>query len=257
MLNFQQVAQNPMVDIHSGQSKSELVGEVESALLDAELFLKYKAPERAIKRLRTALDRHSRSIPLRERLREIAASNQNGDEAARQCLALANLYIDKEEYDNAHERLLEAKQLDSRINIAAGLEAIRRARRPDLQHDIAAPDLGLQQGYVTLGGDLASISVFDAIQVLENAKLTGTLELKGEGQGGTVFFNDGRIVDAESAGLKGAPSFRNIVEITDGTFEFHKTIEEYPVNIQALSNTNLILDTLQLLDEGKLQESEQ
>jgi hypothetical protein len=51
-------------------SQSEPVGEVETALLDAELFVKYHAPERAIKRLRTALERSPRSIQLRERLRD-------------------------------------------------------------------------------------------------------------------------------------------------------------------------------------------
>jgi len=42
-----------------------------------------------------------------------------------------------------------------------------------------------------------------------------------------------------------------VVEITSGTFEFQKTDEQFPIRIQALSNTNLILDTLRLLDEQK------
>src|SRR5882762_6886711 len=114
-------------------SQTESTSEIDTALLDAELFVKYHAPERAIKRLRTALERAPRSIPLRERLREIAASHKHFDEAARQCLTLASLYIEREEFDAAHDRLLEAKNLDPRINIAAGLEAIRRSRRPDLR----------------------------------------------------------------------------------------------------------------------------
>ena len=36
-------------------SQTEHVSEIEAALLDAELFIKYHAPERAIKRLRTCL----------------------------------------------------------------------------------------------------------------------------------------------------------------------------------------------------------
>ena len=110
---------------------SEAPSEIDTALLDAELFVKYHAPERAIKRLRTALERAPRSIPLRERLREIAAGHKHLDEAARQCLALASLYIEREDFEAAHDRSLEAKNLDPRINIASGLEAIRRARRPD------------------------------------------------------------------------------------------------------------------------------
>src|SRR5688500_3236791 len=110
-------------------SQSDQVSEVDAALLDAELFIKYKSVDRAIKRLRTALERNSRSIPLRERLREICGGHKQTEEAARQCLALASLYIEREDFDSAHDRLLEAKQLDQRINIATGLEAIRRARR--------------------------------------------------------------------------------------------------------------------------------
>src|SRR5438067_244657 len=110
----------------------EAVGEVETALLDAELFIKYGSPDRALKRLRAALERSPQSIPLRERMRDVAAANKHADEAARQCLALASLYIERDDFDAAHDRLLEAKSLDNRISIATGLEAIRRARHPDL-----------------------------------------------------------------------------------------------------------------------------
>ena len=99
-------------------SQTEHVSEVEAALLDAELFMKYQAADRAIKCLRTALEMNTRSIKLRERLREICASQKQVEEAARQCLALASLYIEREDYDTAHDRQLEAKQLDARINIA-------------------------------------------------------------------------------------------------------------------------------------------
>src|SRR5205807_8614553 len=111
----------PMINT---QSETDHVSEVDTALLDAELFVKYKSPERAIKRLRTALEGHPRSIPLRERLREVCIEHKQKDEAARQCLGLASLYIEREDFDSAYDRLLEAKQLDARINIAGGLEAI-------------------------------------------------------------------------------------------------------------------------------------
>src|SRR5262252_5756754 len=109
----------------------EPIGDVETALLDAELFIKYGSPDRAMKRLRMALERSPRSIRLRERMREIAQSHKHAEEAARHCLALASLYIERDDFDSAHDRLLEAKQLDNRISIATGLEAIRRARHPE------------------------------------------------------------------------------------------------------------------------------
>ena len=219
-------------------------------MLDAELFMKYQAADRAIKRLRTALELNTRSIKLRERLREIYASQKQGEEAARQCLALASLYIEREDFDTAHERLLEAKQFDERINIARGLEAIRRARRPDLK-PTPAPEANFERKHFTLAGDLATISVFDAIQVIENARLNGVLTLSGPKHEGEVKFNDGRIVDAACGNEVGDLGFQRVVEINSGTFEFQKSSEQFPIRIQALTNTNLILDTLRLLDEKK------
>jgi tetratricopeptide (TPR) repeat protein len=231
-------------------SSTEHVGEIEAALLDAELFIKYNAPERAIKRLRAALEVNSRSIKLRERLREVCASHKQVEEAARQCLALASLYIEREDFDTAHERLLEAKQLNERINIAGGLEAIRRARRPDLK-PVPAPEPHFERRHFTLAGDLTAISVFDAIQVIENARLNGVLTLTEQKRQGQVKFNDGRIVDAICDNEVADRGFQKVVEITRGTFEFQKTDDQFPIRIQALSNTNLILDTLRMLDERK------
>jgi len=227
----------------------EPVGEADAALLDAELFLKYHAADRAIHRLKTALERSPRSIPLREKLREIAAGHKQLDEAARQSLALASLYIAREDFETAHDRLLEAKQLDPRINIAAGLEAIRRARRPDLA--AATAPARTQRVAVTLAGDLSAISIFDVIQVIENAKLTGSLTLANDVVSGHVFFNSGRIVDAECAGTKGETGFRRVAEITGGSFEFQKSAQAFAEQIKAASNTNLILDTLRMMDEQK------
>ena len=247
-----------MNDALTGKERDE--GDVETALLDAELFLKYKAPERAIKRLRTALEGNPRSIPLRERMREISIAQQQKGEAARQCLALASLYIEREELQTAHDRLLEAKNLDPRISIAPGLEAIRRARRPALrglrelrEGEVAVPANRIvrRKSQVTLAGDLSAVSIFDAVQVIENARLTGALAITSDARQGRVLFNEGRIVGAEAADVTGEEAFRKIVEVVSGTFDFEKAAAEFPVTIQAASNTNLILDSLRQLDEEK------
>ena len=231
---------------------------VEAALLDADLFVKYQAPKRAVERLQEAIAHQPRSIVLREKLREIAFSHGQPEEAARQCLTLVNLYIGRENFDAAHERLLEAKHIDPRLNIAPGLEAIRRARRPDLQHApaAAAPQPAAAPRPVTFAGDLSTVSIFDAVQVLENSRLTGALAIEGPGRRGRVLFNDGRIVDAECADARGTFAFRLLVEVTSGGFDFTKSANEYPVRIQALSNTNLILDTLRQMDEDKNESTE-
>ena len=228
----------------------EPIGEVETALLDAELFIKYGSPDRALKRMRTALDRSPGSIPLRERMREVAAANKHPEEAARHCLALASLYIERDDFDAAHDRLLEAKTLDKRISIGTGLEAIRRARHPELHaRPAAAAERQRAKPGVTFAGDLAIISVFDTIQAIENSRLTGALVLTNNAQAGRVLFNDGQIVGAESGKLAGHEAFRHIVEVTGGAFEFQKALQSFPMTIKSASNTSLILDSLRQVDE--------
>lgn len=222
--------------------------EIETALLDAELFLKYRAPQRAIEALRNVIERRPGSVELREKLRDIATIYKQPEEAARQCLMLANIYITRENFDLAQERLLQAKQLNPRISIATGLEAIRRARRPDLQVSSPAP----KSRAVTLAGDLSVISIFDAVQVIENARLTGTLAITSGAWLGSILFNDGRIVGANSGQAGDHEALRRIVETTDGTFEFERSAQAFPVTINASSNTSLLLDMLRELDEEKM-----
>ena len=229
----------------------DLEGDVDAALLDADLFIKYHAPDRAMQRLRSALERSPRSLPLRERLREISVA-KHPEEAARQCLALASLYIEREELQTAYDRLLEAKNLDARISIAPGLEAIRRARRPNAPQGEPAPiRRSTRNPSAALAGDLAAVSIFDAVQVIENARLTGVLSIVSSILEGHVNFNEGRIVDADTDDASGIEAFRKLVQAQSGTFEFERSDGEFAVNITAASNTNLILDSLTQLDEEK------
>ena len=239
-----------MADAHGEKGYSE---EVETALLDVELFLKYNAPQRAAARLQEALKQSPHSLTLREKLRDLTKRAGQTEESARQCLALVQLYIDREDFDTAHERLLEAKQLDPRINIAAGLEAIRRARRPDLQ-PAPAPAAQTHTRTATFAGDLSIISIFDAVQVIENARLTGALAINASAapSSARILFNEGRIVGAESDAHTANAALRAILSLTGGSFDFERTAQPFPVTIQAHSNTNLLLDTLRELDEEKM-----
>ncbi len=234
------------------EKEQELVTEVsiESVLLDADLFVKYKSPEKAFKLLRDSIKRSPRSIPLREKLREVCIAHKNATEAARQCLALVSLYIGREEFDLAYDRLQEAKLLDPRISVAPGLEAIRRARRPDfaLNRDKSPQKVRTD---VTLAGNLGMVSLFDAVQVIENSRMTGLLKLKSDEHLASVSFNEGKIVDAEADGVNGKKAFRVIIEINSGTFEFSLAEKEFPVIIEISSNTNFLLDTLTSLETEK------
>ncbi len=226
---------------------------IESVLLDADLFVKYRSPEKAYKLLRDCLERSPRSIDLREKLRDICIKQKNLNEAARQCLALVSLYIGREDFDLAYDRLQEAKLLDPRISVAPGLEAIRRARRPDFAVNRDRSPQKVRTD-VTLAGNLGYVSIFDAVQVIENAKMTGLLVLKSDMHLASVAFNEGRIVDADCNGRNGTVAFREIIEINSGTFEFSTAENEFPVIINVTSNTNFLLDVLTELDHERAEQ---
>lgn len=223
---------------------------IESVLLDADLFVKYSSPEKAFELLRSSLERSPRSISLREKMRDICVKQKNLNEAARQCLALVSLYIAREDFDVAYDRLQEAKLLDPRISVAPGLEAIRRARRPEFA---AGRDKTPQhvRTDVTFAGNLAYVGVFDAVQVIESSKMTGLLVIKSDMHLANVAFNEGKIVDAECNGKNGIPGFREIIEINGGTFEFSTAETHFPVVIVVSSNTNFLLDVLTELDNER------
>src|SRR6476660_929520 len=203
---------------------------IEAVLLDADLFVKYRSPDKAFQLLRESLERSPRSISLREKMRDICITQKNLDEAARQCLSLVTLYIGREDFDLAYDRLQEAKLLDPRISVAPGLEAIRRARRPEfaVTRDKSPQKVRTD---VTFAGNIAYVNIFDAVQVIENSKMTGLLVLKSDMHLANVSFNEGKIVDAECNGKNGVVAFRDIIEIAQGTFEFTTSDHEFPVVI--------------------------
>ena len=237
-----QVLENPSVPV------SEV--SIESILLDAELFVKYRSPDKAFALLHDSIERSPRSISLREKMRDICIAQKNLDEAARQCLALVNLYINREDFDLAYDRLQEAKLLDPRISVAPGLEAIRRARRPEFATSREKTPQKVRTD-VTFAGNLSYVSIFDAVQVIESAKMTGLLVLKSDMHLASVSFNEGKIVDAECNGHNGVKAFREIIEIGTGTFEFSTSDHEFPIIIAISSNTNFLLDVLTELDNER------
>lgn len=220
---------------------------IESILLDADLFVKYKSPEKAFKLLRDSIERSQRSIALREKMREICILHRESTEAANQCLALVSLYIGREDFDLAYDRLQEAKLLDPRTSVASGLEAIRRARRPDFADNRDKSPVKVRTD-LTMAGNLGYVSFFDVVQVVENSRMTGLLVIKTDRFLASVSFNEGKIVDAECNGKNGTMGFRDIIEINSGSFEFTLAETEFPVVINVSSNTNFMLDTLTQLD---------
>ncbi len=104
---------------------------------------------------------------------------------------------------------------------------------------------------VTFAGNLAYVNIFDSVQVVESAKMTGLLIIKSDLHLANVSFNEGKIVDAECNGNNGVTAFREIIDINSGTFEFSTSDNEFPVVINVSSNTNFLLDVLTELDNER------
>ena len=66
-------------------SYQEFTGEVADALLDAELFLKYCAIEKAVGRLQRAVTANPRAIPLHEKLRELMVWRSEERRVGKEC----------------------------------------------------------------------------------------------------------------------------------------------------------------------------
>jgi hypothetical protein len=219
--------------------------DVEGAIIDADLLVKYRLVNRAIETLQEAIKAAPRHIPLREKLREIYIDSNRLSDAAQLCMDLSALYVAAEKIESANERLLEAKRLDPRVSITARLNQLGsgKSSTPSPQRATASPK--------SITGDLADISIFDIVQILENSKMTGTLTLRSGGRAGHVFFNDGQVVDAVYGQKISLEAFSDLVEYTDGQFEFEKSPSRFQQRISATSNTSLILDILRDKDEAR------
>src|SRR6267143_773228 len=125
----------------------------DSAIIDADLLVKYRMVNRAIETLERAIDAAPRHIGLREKLREILIDSGRRDQAAQHCLALASLHVAAGDLEHANERLLEAKRLDPRVSVTGQLRDVR-------------PSAAIsQRPQKILSGNLADINLFDIIQI--------------------------------------------------------------------------------------------
>lgn len=210
----------------------------ESAIIDADLLVKYRMVNRAIETLERAIDSAPRHLGLREKLREILIDAGRRDQAAQHCLALASLHISAGDVETANERLLEAKRLDPRVSVTGQLGDVRQAE--------AAPP---QRPQKILSGSLADVNLFDIIQIIENSRLTGMLQVTSSAVCGEIHFDEGLVVGAKSGMDFGRKALSLFAGAGDGTFEFEKTSELYDRTIQTTSNTALILDMLRIKDE--------
>lgn len=209
----------------------------ESAIIDADLLVKYRMVNRAVETLERAIDSAPRHLGLREKLREILIDAGRRDQAAQHCLALASLHISAGDLDSANERLLEAKRLDPRVSVTGQLR------------DTGAAEPAPARTQRILSGSLADVSLFDIIQIIENSRLTGVLTTTSSAVSGEIIFDEGLVIGAKSGVDFGRKALSQFAGAADGSFDFEKTTETYDRTIQTTSNTALILDMLRIQDE--------
>lgn len=235
----------------------------EGAILDAELLLKYRMYDRAVAALEAAILHLPRNISLREKVCEICLEHGYKERAIEHLLALSALYAEDGKFEQAQYVLMQAKRVNPQLRVTARLNALREAERPRPQqpppnlmmpgyaNPINIPNLYGRPALKIISGDLSSVSLFDIVQVVENSRITGILYIHAQAITGRIYFNMGQIADADTGQLRGIDAFRKFVDINEGMFEVEKSAAEFKQNINAMSNTNLILDVLRELDEER------
>ena len=91
-------------------------------------------------------------------------------------------------------------------------------------------------------GHLADMAVVDLFQTIEISRKSGTIELETDLGNATVWFRDGKVIDAQMGRLQAAAAVYRLLGISEGTFE---------VEFRTISRTSVIEDATQtLLMEG-------
>lgn len=231
--------------------------DVESVILDAELLIKYHLPDRGIVALETALDRHPTNTRLREKLLDLYISQKKLDQAASQCIALSGLYVRAGNFEEANRCLMQARSLNPQASVSSKLQELRRLQQEQQRQNtpqvqvVAAPVApAASSPSATLSGNLAEISIFDIVQILENNHLTGILSINKDQIYGRVYFTEGEIVNATIENKAGVEAFKQLMQDANGSlFAFNKSPVPFAREINASNNTSLILDLLREYDE--------
>ena len=96
-------------------------------------------------------------------------------------------------------------------------------------------------------GSLSDLGVVDLVQTFEVGRKTGLIRLDGE-RSGTIYFRDGRVIDAELGRLAGENAFYRMLNTFEGQFEVQFVPVDRPERIE-VSTQGLLLEGMRRLDE--------
>jgi CheY-like chemotaxis protein len=96
-------------------------------------------------------------------------------------------------------------------------------------------------------GSLSDLGVVDLVQTFEVGRKTGLIRLEGD-RSGTIYFRDGRVIDAELGRLAGENAFYRMLNTFEGQFDVQFVPVERPERIE-VSTQGLLLEGMRRLDE--------
>ncbi len=149
-----------------------------------------------------------------------------------------------------------------------GPEERRRALRLGLPHLVPPPyeneelllsvQLALAQGRDEnlLSGSLAQLSLPDLLQTVDTTRRSGTVKLRSRGRTATLWFRDGRVIDAElEGGARGKEAVFAVATWDEGNFE--ATFGPVAVPERIFESTSfLLLEAMRRRDEQRHQEQQ-
>jgi len=128
------------------------------------------------------------------------------------------------------------KPVDLRELAARIRNIIRRDKKG--KKDASAP--GAVQGVM---GDLKNLGIPEIVQTLHLGLKTACVTLKaGEGDGGRIYFTNGRISHCETGNLKGEEAFYRLLRLQEGSFVI--------AHSQTTTDRTIDMDEMQLILEG-------
>jgi hypothetical protein len=97
---------------------------------------------------------------------------------------------------------------------------------------------------VVMSGNLTILSVFDVINLIQSGRLTGRLAIGAPTGTGNIYFNDGRIVDADDSTDRGMAALNGLLGATSGAFSFKRSQKPFEEKISSANNTALLLQMM-------------
>jgi len=107
--------------------------------------------------------------------------------------------------------------------------------------------VGRPEGKAGFSGSLADMGVVDLVQAFEVGRKTGIIHIRGD-KSGTLFFREGKVIDAELGRARGEGAFYRMLHNGPGGFEVQFAPVERPALI-TLSTQALLLEGARRLDE--------